>query len=392
MKIVHLCLAAFYIDNFGYQENILPRYHKEFGHDVSIIASTETYVGNKSLGYVNAEEYFTSDQIKVCRIPYVSWIPSFFAKKIRIYEGLYEKLLYEKPKIIFIHDFQFVDIFQVIRYAKSHDVQIYVDTHADYINSAKGFISRWILHGLIYRACASAIYKVALKMYATIPIRSEFMKEVYGISGSKVELLPFGAENDKVDFSKRSEICQEVRESLGISNKDIVLAFGGKVDSRKNIHLFVRYAKKYIEENKINNLKILIFGSIADDLISEFNDFSGCDFITMVGWVKSSDIYKYLWAADLAVFPGTHSVIWEEAVGYGVPCVFKKWNGITHVDLGGNCILISEVNEMTVWSLLDEVIHSPEMLINMKNIAMDKGIEFFSYKRIAMNSIGMEVK
>lgn len=38
MKIVHLCLSAFYIEGFGYQGEYNPKYNKR-GHDVTIIAS-----------------------------------------------------------------------------------------------------------------------------------------------------------------------------------------------------------------------------------------------------------------------------------------------------------------------------------------------------------------
>lgn len=27
MKILHICLASFYIDNYSYQENLLPKFH-----------------------------------------------------------------------------------------------------------------------------------------------------------------------------------------------------------------------------------------------------------------------------------------------------------------------------------------------------------------------------
>ena len=42
MRILHLCLSCFYIDGYNYQENILPRINHEDGHDVRILASTET--------------------------------------------------------------------------------------------------------------------------------------------------------------------------------------------------------------------------------------------------------------------------------------------------------------------------------------------------------------
>ena len=38
MKIVHICLACFYVDGMGYQENLLPKYHAQ-KHDVTIITS-----------------------------------------------------------------------------------------------------------------------------------------------------------------------------------------------------------------------------------------------------------------------------------------------------------------------------------------------------------------
>jgi 1,2-diacylglycerol 3-alpha-glucosyltransferase len=43
MKIVHLCLSAFYVEGFGYQENVIPRYNRKDGHEVVIIASRFTY-------------------------------------------------------------------------------------------------------------------------------------------------------------------------------------------------------------------------------------------------------------------------------------------------------------------------------------------------------------
>ena len=70
MKIVHCCLSCFYIDNYNYQENALPRQNKLDGHDVSIIASTETFINNTNLGYVQPSQYVNEDGIPVRRIPY----------------------------------------------------------------------------------------------------------------------------------------------------------------------------------------------------------------------------------------------------------------------------------------------------------------------------------
>ena len=75
MKILHCCLAAFYIDNYGYQENILPKIHTLQGNEVKIIASTETYQKNNVLGYVRPSNYINENQIPVVRLPYIKWLP-----------------------------------------------------------------------------------------------------------------------------------------------------------------------------------------------------------------------------------------------------------------------------------------------------------------------------
>ncbi|MFK1961527.1 hypothetical protein ACIXEH_11290 [Bacteroides fragilis] len=64
--------------------------------------------------------------------------------------------------------------------------------------------------------------------------------------------------------------------------------------------------------------------------------------IHYVGWLSSEKTIEYFFASDLAVFPGTHSVLWEQAVGIGIPSIFKYWDGMTHVDLGGNCLFLFE--------------------------------------------------
>ena len=49
MRILHLCLSAFYIDEAGYQENHLVQQHVKDGHEVLVIASTETFDGKGGL-------------------------------------------------------------------------------------------------------------------------------------------------------------------------------------------------------------------------------------------------------------------------------------------------------------------------------------------------------
>ena len=108
----------------------------------------------------------------------------------------------------------------------------------------------------------------------------------------------------------------------------------------------------------------------------------------MIGWIEPSKLYDYLFASDLAFFPGTHSVLWEQAVGVGLPCVFKRWKGIHHVDVGGNCIFIENGIEDEIREVLLKIYNNKTIYNNLKDIAIEKGIPEFSYFKIAQKAIG----
>lgn len=157
MKIVHLCLASFFPDNYSYQENLLPKFHKELGYDVEVIASTQSFDEHGKVCYLsNVGTYRNEYDIKVTRLPYKT--DNKIWKKLKRYQGCYEAIRRAKPDILFIHGGQFLDIDQVVRYAKENPkVVIYVDNHADFSNSATNWISKNVLHKIIWRMCENKI-------------------------------------------------------------------------------------------------------------------------------------------------------------------------------------------------------------------------------------------
>lgn len=52
MKVVHLCLGCFFPDNYSYQENMLPKFHKQLGYDVEVIASLATFDKNGKASFL----------------------------------------------------------------------------------------------------------------------------------------------------------------------------------------------------------------------------------------------------------------------------------------------------------------------------------------------------
>lgn len=383
MKILHVCLSNFYIDNYGYQENILPKMHKFQGHEVAILASTETFIENSKLGYVEPSSYITEYGVPITRIPYSKKLPHGLAKKIRIYKGVNKTLYSFKPDILFIHGGQFASMKQIVNYVKKHPyVKVYIDNHADYINSGTNWVSRKILHGIIYKWAIKIVEPYTSKFYGVLPIRVEFLKDVYGTPTDKTELLVLGIDDSNIDFANKHNIRNEIRQSLKISDDDFVIITGGKIDLKKNIHLLMHA----VSELDIKNIKLITFGTPNEDMKQEFEELSSSDSIINLGWITPEQANNYFFAADIACFPGTHSVLWEQAVGLGLPAVFKRWEGINHIDLNGNCIMLDDVSVDTIKKSILDVYNNNGLFVSMQERAKE-GMKIFSYYDIAKRAI-----
>lgn len=380
MKIINICLCGSYNCGWGYQENILAKYQRLNGNDVTII--TSRFINDKnSEGYleVPAETQFDNG-LKVIRLEH--GIGSELTKLFRVYKDLYKTLEEEKPDFIFIHGCQFLDITKVCKYLKNNpNVKCSVDNHADFTNSAKTKLAK-LIHETLWKHCARKIDKYAERFYGVLPVRCDFLNEMYGINRNRIKLLVMGADDEMVEYGISKRV--ETRDTLGINN-DFVIITGGKIDLHKKETLELMKAVY-----KINNpnIKLLVFGSVVDDLREEFNNLLS-DNIIYLGWINQKEQYKYICASDLAIYPGRHSVIWEQTVGCGVPSVFKYLPNSQHVDIGGNCIFLKECSEK---SLVDTILglHSDkEEYDKMKKVSQELGRKVFSYKNIAKESLNL---
>ena len=377
MRIIHVCLAAIYVDNFSYQENVLPRMHKLQNNEVMILASTEVLNKQNKIEYVNPSKYSTKEGIPIVRVPYVKWLPPKLGHKTRVYSGVREILETFLPDLIFLHDIQFLSIYQIRKYVKKNpNVRIVADGHADYINSARGFISKNILHAIIYRFAAKMILPYTSKFYGTLPSRVNFFQEMYKIPTDKTDFLPMGADDTLLNMVINDDSRQRIREKYGFSNKDIVLITGGKIDRRKIEILDLMSAVSECEEH----IKLIVFGAVESELKNEFESRLVPNKIVMHGWADEKESYQVLNSADVAVFPCLHSTLWEQSAGIGLPCILHEMEGFKHLNIQDNCVFVKECNKE---NLLEAIKYCVKNLNRLKKNA-DNAKEYFSYNNIAM--------
>ena len=379
MKVVNICLVGPFSDGWSYQENILTKFQKNFA-DVSVVTSQYSWNDKGNLVKKQESNYTNCDGVKIYRLPIKN--NQNLNSKFKRYQGLYEVLKNLSPDVLFIHGCQFRDISTIVKYLRTHsNVVTYVDNHADFSNSATNWMSKNILHKIIWRYHAQKINPFVKKWYGVLPARVDFLKDVYGLPANKIEFLPMGADDDLVEKYTHPEIRLEYRKKYDIAEDDQLIVTGGKIDLAKTQTMLLMDAV-----NQINNpkLKLIVFGSVASELKDEIEKLCS-DNVKYIGWLSSEESYPHFAMADLVVFPGRHSVFWEQVAGMGIPMVVKYWEGTTHIDRGGNVKFLREDSSDEIKKVIEDVFFGGE-IERMKNVALNNKF-FFSYRNIAERCI-----
>ena len=156
MKIVHICLSGLYMDGWGYQDNLLAKYHVLDGHDVTVIANEYMYDHEGNYVKIDGDKHCQPDidcnGVKVVRLAAKGDKPVTGPAQRVHYIGLYDALVSVTPDIIFLHNPQILDVEDIVKFVRCSSVKLYVDSHSDYSNSARNFLSKHILHGILWRS------------------------------------------------------------------------------------------------------------------------------------------------------------------------------------------------------------------------------------------------
>ena len=380
MKIVHICMAQ-YSDGWNYQENLLTKYHIKLGYEVTLISSLFCY----KEGILVEDNRTSFLDINGCKIIRLRRKSNGFMNRMPTYDCFYDTLCKEKPDIIFSHGCQYKDSALLAKYVKKHsEVKLFVDNHADFSNSATNFFSKIVLHKIIWRHYAHILLPYTQKFWGVLPARVDFLTNIYKIPKEKCDLLVMGADDEFVDKSNMKIRIRKLREKYGIKDEDFLIVTGGKIDIAK---IQTELLIKAVLLQKRKEIKLLFFGSIAEEIKNRIFSLVDNQRVIYVGWITPDETFDYFAIADLVIFPGRHSVFWEQVAGQGIPMIVKYWPGIQHIDIGGNVLYITEDSVDEIKDKIENLVNNPQKYETMKSIAVERGKKFFSYKEIATCSI-----
>lgn len=376
MKILHLMLSNFYIDKANYQENALTRQNKKDGHDVKIIASTEVFVKNNQLGLISPCSYINEDGIPVERIPYVNLLSKFISKKVRAYPRLYDLISDFSPDIIFFHGAAAYALLTVAKYKKNNpQVKFYVDSHEDFHNSGRNFLSKNILHRIFYKHILIKSLPYIDKLFHITYESKIYLNEIYNISNKYLYFLPLGGFIPGNE--ERESVRKKIRTELGISDGQIILIHSGKLDAKKRteeiIDAFVGV--------KDNNLCLLIIGSLDSNLTQKIESAIKSDpRIKYMGWLDSSLLQDYLCAGDLYVQLGSQSVTMQNALCCGCAAAIYPYESHKYL-LKDTVFYVKDSKELS--DLLKLIISDKSVLEKKRKESFNLAKDILDYRKIS---------
>jgi len=390
-------LCDFYNKSQQYQENLLSKYYKKQGHVVIIIASTFEsifdYMEEKYNRSIKESECIV-DGVKIIKLPYS--INLF--NKLRKFNGVNKILEKEEPDIIFSHSIH-LNLYEAVKYKKKNPkCKIIMDYHGDYSNSGKNWFSINILHKIIRKRILYSVLRYIDKIYTIVPAGYVFLNKLYSIPYSKMDLLPLGVDIDKSNEVRQQNKGKAIREKYGITADDFVIFTGGKLDLVKRTDIIIE-AINILSDSRIH---LFIVGAISENNVPYKERLEGLikgnQRIHFTGWLDGEEIYDYMNASDIAIFPASQSVLWQQSIGMGLPLIIGT---VVHVNeiifeqdadylnVNNNVIVLDKdkVNSQEIAKHIKRLIDDPDLLNMMKKGAIKTSEEFLSYDIIVKKTL-----
>lgn len=316
-------ICEFFDDKLEYQENLLAKYYWRNGHEVTIVTSLITsvldYVSDRAPKNKSAMTEMTA-HAKIIRLPFQINI----LNRIRVFPKLDQLLEAENPDVIFVHDI-IPNLLDASRYVKTRpNCSLILDCHADFSNSGKNWLSLRILHGLIRKWFLDRSRRYIDKIFPIVPATLEFLAGIYRVPPKEMELLPLGTDLEFGNLIRASKAGAKLRRSIGIPADAFIVFSGGKLSPLKGTEYLIDAVRAITDPR----LRLLIAGKAEprheayEAMLKARAD--GDNRILFRGWLDRSAVYAHLDASDVAVFPSSQSVLWQQSIGMRLPLIVSE--------------------------------------------------------------------
>lgn len=383
MKVVHFC--PIYLDNWGYQENILPQYFKTMGHETYVITPDRypkqyrRFDGFKKKYYING--------VEIRRINILVYITfTFFITK-----GLYKNIKELKPDILFHHGIGLNSLLVCGFYKILHPkCALFVDNHTDEINQSQSKIWLLFYSKIVLAIISNLLSPFVIFFYGVSYSRCDYLKSVFRLNCRKIKFLPIGADTLAVEKIKVSD--QNVRNKYFIDKNEFIVISGGKIGQEKGTDLLISAVGELINENM--RIRLVLFGSFIDDYTKELAAKSS--FVTVIGWCDRLTTMQLLRMANVAVWPIHHTTLIEDSIACLTPLIIRKTRTTEHL-IKGNGVFITHGSQIELKNAILNIFEIDSSELELNCLAIRNEIDYRTIantiiedsKRVTTNKINL---
>jgi 1,2-diacylglycerol 3-alpha-glucosyltransferase len=388
MKILMLC--DFYHESLEYQEQLCAKFYVKHGHAVTVVTSTHEsvfdYMADRHDNHRPMQTY-EHGGVKIIRLPY-RYNLLHRLKAFKRIDGLLEA---EAPDLIFVHDIM-LNFPDCVRYLKRHSrARMIMDYHADYSNSGKNLVSRKILHAVCRKWFLDRARPYLSKIFPVVPASATFLHRIYKVPFSEMELLPLGADTETASAVRRSGARQALRAKLGIGANDVVIFTGGKLAPAKKTELLITAAQQ-LQQSALH-LVVVGQAGAADATYGEMlaGLAARSPRVHMVGWLDQHELNRHLAMADLAVFPASQSILWQQSIAMGLPLIVGDTGDqdISYLNTQRNIIILrnEEIRVERLATAIADVTGDPNRMRAMSEGALRVADEHLNWDRLVERTL-----
>lgn len=371
MKILHI--TAYYNDGWGYQENLLPKYQKEMGHEVILITS------DKKIDYdsgfqsdVSGQKEYYDGEIKIIRLNSIKIRGSLI-----FLLGLKDLLRKLKPDLIFHHGIIMPAVISIANYRKNHETKIILDNHTDENILTDSLLAKSTFYKFMKKYIYFNINKFDL-FFGVTPERTNFLETFYGLPKEKIRFLPIGIDNLKLNFKETASRDNFNKLSNLREDYDLVLVTGGKLTSEKKTENIIKALKLLNEDYEV---LLVIFGKIIDDKLNNLIDKEN---IIYYEWLEQNEINEIFRICDVGIWVNQHTTLIEDSINANLPLVIPFYGSTFHL-INNNAFPLFSGNPYEIYSIVKKIIKF-DLLKDIKS-ETKKTKDLFSYESVAKASI-----
>jgi glycosyltransferase involved in cell wall biosynthesis len=326
MKIVHV--MNWYVPNMGYEENFLPAEQAKLGHQVHIITSDRipAYEGYKHhIGrFINkriiGSGIYEDNDVTIHRLP--CRLEVINGDQV-VLKGLRRALRELEPDVVQAHGTLTLLAILAVWYSKELGYKVFVDDHLHKNNFKTDSVLKKLyvqLAKLFYAVYGKRVSCWMPRTYAA----EEIVQSLVHVARDRIEVTHLGA--DETRFVKSDKYRAAGRALVGVGADDTLIVTSGKFHESKDIHILVRAF--HAVASKRDDVYLLLLGNGPEaymqriQLLAARSDASSR--IVFKDFVLNSELPLYYNAADLGVWPGSHSITVIEAVATGLPVILPE--------------------------------------------------------------------